>query len=142
MNGNDPIQNHANTCFSFTYSIYSHVLLGESKISVLKRTVVSFHYHSLHFLSYWIVGKLVPNTSRLGSHGRVHLGPIASISQGTITNTHPFNQFRDANYPKMCVFGLGEETGIPEGNCPGTWRTCKLHIHLMEAGIKPPTLVV
>ncbi|KAK3564924.1 hypothetical protein QTP86_031045, partial [Hemibagrus guttatus] len=42
----------------------------------------------------------------------------------------------------MHVFGLGEETGVPGGNPRGTGRTCKLHTHMAEARIKPPTLEV
>ncbi|KAK3550030.1 hypothetical protein QTP86_018655, partial [Hemibagrus guttatus] len=53
--------------------------------------------------------------------------------------TH-YGQFRDANQPTMHVFGLGEETGVPGGNPRGTGRTCKLHTHMAEAGIEPPTL--
>ncbi|KAK3569513.1 hypothetical protein QTP86_034333 [Hemibagrus guttatus] len=42
----------------------------------------------------------------------------------------------------MHVFGLGEETGVPGGNPRGTGRTCKLHTHMVGAGIEPPTLEI
>ncbi|KAK3558106.1 hypothetical protein QTP86_009887 [Hemibagrus guttatus] len=35
-----------------------------------------------------------------------------------------------------------EETGVPGGNPRGMGRTCKLHTHMAEAGIEPPTLEV
>ncbi|KAK3557599.1 hypothetical protein QTP70_030530 [Hemibagrus guttatus] len=63
----------------------------------------------------------------------------------TLSFTHAityYGQFRDANQPTMHVFGLGEETGAPGGNPRGTGRTCKLHRHMAEAGIEPPTLEV
>ncbi|KAK3510041.1 hypothetical protein QTP70_026697 [Hemibagrus guttatus] len=68
--------------------------------------------------------------------------PIAGHTHAlsfTHTITH-YGQFRDANQPTMHVFGLGEETGVPGGNPRGTGRTCKLHAHMAEAGIEPPTL--
>ncbi|KAK3560090.1 hypothetical protein QTP86_033834 [Hemibagrus guttatus] len=74
---------------------------------------------------------------RLRHQGRIHPGRSANPSQGTHTHT---GQFRDANQPTMHVFGLGEETGVPRGNPRGTGRTCKLHTHMAEAGIEPPTL--
>ncbi|KAK3513607.1 hypothetical protein QTP70_026921 [Hemibagrus guttatus] len=40
----------------------------------------------------------------------------------------------------MHVFGPGEETGVPGGNPRGTGKTCKLHTHMAEVGIEPPTL--
>ncbi|KAK3545064.1 hypothetical protein QTP86_033258, partial [Hemibagrus guttatus] len=40
----------------------------------------------------------------------------------------------------MHVFRPGEETGVPRGNPRGMGRTCKLHTHMAEAGIEPPTL--
>ncbi|KAK3548899.1 hypothetical protein QTP70_021714, partial [Hemibagrus guttatus] len=69
----------------------------------------------------------------------------ANPSQGThtLSFTHAithYGQFRDANQPTTHVFGLGEETGVPEGNPRGTGRTCKLHTHMAKAGIEPPTL--
>ncbi|KAK3557571.1 hypothetical protein QTP70_030499 [Hemibagrus guttatus] len=83
----------------------------------------------------------------IGHQGRIHPGWSANPSQGTYTLsfTHAithYRQFRDANQPTMHVFGLGEETGAPGGNPQGTGRTCKLHTHMAEAGIEPPTLEV
>ncbi|KAK3571828.1 hypothetical protein QTP86_020475 [Hemibagrus guttatus] len=63
----------------------------------------------------------------------------------TFSFTHAitdYGQFRDANQPTMHVFGAGEETGVPGGNPRGMGRTCKLHTHMAEAGIEPPTLEV
>ncbi|KAK3527531.1 hypothetical protein QTP86_026402 [Hemibagrus guttatus] len=40
----------------------------------------------------------------------------------------------------MHVFGPWEETRVPGGNPRGMGRTCKLHTHMVEAGIEPPTL--
>ncbi|KAK3573870.1 hypothetical protein QTP86_032962 [Hemibagrus guttatus] len=55
--------------------------------------------------------------------------------------TH-YRQFRDTNQPTVHIFGPGEETGVPGENPRGTGRTCKLHTHMAEVGIKPPTLEV
>ncbi|KAK3543419.1 hypothetical protein QTP70_020441, partial [Hemibagrus guttatus] len=90
-------------------------------------------------------GEPVPQAS-LGIKAGYTLGtecqPIAGRTH-TLSFTHAithYGQFRDASQPTMHVFGLGEETGAPRGNPRGTGRTCKLHTHMAEAGIKPPTL--
>ncbi|KAK3508340.1 hypothetical protein QTP70_022085, partial [Hemibagrus guttatus] len=75
-------------------------------------------------------GEPVPISGVIGHQGRIHPGQSANLSQGTHTLSFTqYGQFRDANQPTMHVFGLGEETGAPEGNPRGTGRTCKLHTH-------------
>ncbi|KAK3532024.1 hypothetical protein QTP86_003485 [Hemibagrus guttatus] len=73
-------------------------------------------------------------------HRRVH------THTDTHTHTHArtlYGQFRDANQPTMHVFGPTEETGVPGGNPPRHRENMrKLHIHMVEAGIEPPTLEV
>lgn len=49
--------------------------------------------------------------------------------------THTIAQFRHANQPTVHIFELGEETGESRGNSRSTGRSCKLHVHKMEAGI-------
>ncbi|KAK3515799.1 hypothetical protein QTP70_033043 [Hemibagrus guttatus] len=83
----------------------------------------------------------------IGHQGRIHPGRSANPSQGThtLSFTHTvthYGQFRDANHPTMHVFGPGEETEVPGGNPRGMGRTRKLHTHMAEAGIEPPTLEV
>ncbi|KAK3548593.1 hypothetical protein QTP70_015103 [Hemibagrus guttatus] len=113
---------------------------------------VSIHsfIHSL-FAAYpnytRVTGSLCLSQASLGHQGRIHPGGSANPSQGThtLSFTHAithYGQFRDANQPTMHVFGLGEETGVPGGNPRGTGRTWKLHTHMAEAGIEPPTMEV
>ncbi|KAK3558714.1 hypothetical protein QTP86_027591, partial [Hemibagrus guttatus] len=55
------------------------------------------------------------------------------IAGHTHTHSHTTDNLEmPINLPH--VFGLGER------NPRGTGRTCKLHTHMAEAGIKPPTL--
>ncbi|KAK3518116.1 hypothetical protein QTP70_033207 [Hemibagrus guttatus] len=89
------------------------------------------------------------NGSVIGHQGRIHPGRSANPSQGThtLSFTHAITHygqffFRDANQPTMHVFGPGQQNGVPGGNPQGTGRTCKLHTHMAEAGIEPPTLEV
>ncbi|KAK3538370.1 hypothetical protein QTP86_000563 [Hemibagrus guttatus] len=70
-------------------------------------------------------GHVQRRESVIGHQGRIHPGRSANPSQGT-----------------MHAFGPGEETGVPGGNPQGTGRTCKLHTHMAEVGIKPSTLEV
>ncbi|KAK3532556.1 hypothetical protein QTP86_024143, partial [Hemibagrus guttatus] len=84
---------------------------------------------------------------RLQAQGRVHPGQDASLSQAPVTHiTHPHSHATDnleipINLQRMSL-DWGRKPEVPGGNPRGTGRTCKLHTHIVEVGIKPPTLEV
>ncbi|KAK3538132.1 hypothetical protein QTP70_031333, partial [Hemibagrus guttatus] len=87
---------------------------------------------------YWVTGNLepIPGDYR-HKRGRLHPGQDASLLQGPITR---YGQFRDANQPTVHVFGLGRKPEYPV-ETPEAWgEHAKIHTHIVEAGIEPPTL--
>ncbi|KAK3510290.1 hypothetical protein QTP70_033544 [Hemibagrus guttatus] len=52
------------------------------------------------------------------------------------------NKIVDLHQAGKTESAIGEETRAPGGNPRGTGSTCKLRMHMAEAGIEPPTLEV
>ncbi|KAK3548673.1 hypothetical protein QTP70_016422 [Hemibagrus guttatus] len=89
-----------------------------------------------------VTGSLCLSQASLGIKAGYTLDGVPTHHRAHTHTITLYRQFRDANQPTMHVFGPGEETRAPGGNPRGTGRTCKLHTHMAEVGIEPPTLEV
>uniref|UniRef100_A0A3Q3KDK6 ZP domain-containing protein n=1 Tax=Monopterus albus TaxID=43700 RepID=A0A3Q3KDK6_MONAL len=70
--------------------------------------------------------------------GRQSIAGLTQRRTTTHMHKHSYGQFRDTNQPKLHVFGLWEEAGVP-GENPSTGRTCKLHTERSQVGPEPGT---
>ncbi|KAK3515479.1 hypothetical protein QTP70_023002, partial [Hemibagrus guttatus] len=82
-------------------------------------------------------GEPVPISGVIGHQGRIHPGQSANPSQGTHTYTTD-NLEMPINLQCMSL-DWGRKPEYPE-ETRDTGRTCKLHTHMADAGIEPPTL--